>query len=204
MNFLDSLSPIIENSFFIGYLVVFLIFFLESLVFVGLLVPGTIFLALIGFLVSIGIMGWEIFFIVVAAIFLGDFVSFYLGGHGKNFFKEGNRIFKLSYLLRGEEFFEQNKNLSMIIGRFVGFVRPLIPFIAGIFKMNKRKFFLLNTISILIWATFYFVLGYFFGQALDLISLWSKRFSYSVILAAIFLVLVYLVKRYLNFRKNGN
>lgn len=196
MELLNSLLSLIEDSIFIGHLAIFIVFFLESIAFIGLIVPGTIFLVLIGFLISRNLLGWDVMFLIPVAIAFGDHVSFYFGERGKCYFKDENLIFKSRYLAKGESFFEKHKNKSIVLGRFIGVVRPLTPFIAGLFRVSKKKFFILNSISILLWTALYFSLGYFFGEALRFIELWSARVGLFVIALVASLVVLYLIKRY--------
>jgi len=188
---------VIENSALIGCLIVFLVFFLESIAFVGLIVPGTAFLILIGFLISRNILDWNVMLIVPVAIALGDLISFYFGERGKSLFKDDNLIFKSKYLEKGELFFEKHKNKSIILGRFIGVVRPLMPFIAGLFRVSKKKFVILNSISIILWTAIYFSVGYFFGQAFRLVELWSTRLGLFILFLATFLFLLYLIRKYI-------
>lgn len=196
MDFLNSLMLVTGNSSLVGHLIVFLVFFLESIVFIGLIVPGSAFLVLVGFLISLGLLDWNVALMIPLAIALGDSVSFYLGEKGKHLFKDDNIIFKPKYLEKSELFFEKHKNKSMVLGRFVGVVRPLLPFIAGLFKISRKKFIILDSISIIIWTAVYFSLGFFFGQAIDLIELWYKRSGLFVLFLAAFLLIVYLTKRF--------
>ncbi|MFA5188582.1 MAG: LssY C-terminal domain-containing protein [Patescibacteria group bacterium] len=195
MNYIDVLITILQKLQNFSYLLVFLISFVESLAFVGLFIPGTILTVFIGFLAGKGMFEISdlIWFAVLGAI-LGDGLSFYLGKKAKKFFKPENKIFKSSYLSRGEEFFKKHGHKSIFLGRFIGPIRPIIPFVAGIFKMETKKFIFWNVLSAFAWAMFYLFLGYFFGQAWQVIAAYSTRASIFLLVIAIFLVLYYLLK----------
>jgi len=196
MNFIDILIPILQKLQNFGYLLVFFISFVESIAFIGLAIPGTIFNVFIGFLAGKGLFDiYDLFWFAVLGAICGDGLSFYLGKRAKKLFKPENRIFKSNYLFKGEEFFKKHGAKSVFLGRFIGPLRPIIPFVAGMFKMKTKKFIFWNILSALLWAFFYLALGYFFGQAWQIIAAWSSRAGIFVLALIIFLLLFYLLKK---------
>ena len=196
MNFIDILIPVLTKLQNFSYLLVFLISFVESLAFVGLFIPGTIFNIFIGFLAGKGMFDlYDLFWFAFAGAILGDGLSFYLGKRAKKLFRPENRIFKSNYLAKGEEFFKKHGPKSVFWGRFIGPIRPIIPFVAGMFKMKTKKFIFWNIISALLWAVFYLSLGYFFGQTWQIITAYSTRATIFLIAIVVFLILIYLLKQ---------
>lgn len=193
MEFVNSLLPTIEHFRVLGYWIAFLIALLETLAFVGLAVPGTALIILTGFLSARGFLdvGDLIWFVAAGAI-VGDAISFYLGKRGEKFFNKNSRIFKSSYLEKGEALFKRHGGKSIVIGRFIGPLRPIIPFIAGLSKMGAKKFFSWNILGGFAWSILFVLLGFFFGQAWRAIEIWAARIG--VFLFALFalFVLVYL------------
>ncbi len=145
MDYLNSLLPAIEHFRFWGYWIILLVSLVESLAFVGIIIPGTTFIILVGFVSSKGFLdlGDVILFAAAGAI-IGDVLSYYLGRHIKENFGEDSRIFKIKYLQRGKMFFYKYGGRSVFLGRFIGPIRPIIPFVAGMFKMDKKRFILWN------------------------------------------------------------
>lgn len=186
MNFFNSILPTIDSLGIFGYWVLLLTSLAESLPFIGLIVPGTILLGFFGFLSAQGYLdiGDLIWFATIGAI-LGDSISYYLGTKGTRFFSDENTILKQSYLQKGEKFFKKYGNKSIFLGRFIGPLRPIVPFIAGLSSMDKKIFVFWNVISAVLWSVTFLFLGYFFGSALPIIGVWSTR-------AGIFLVLLFL------------
>ncbi|OGY41392.1 MAG: hypothetical protein A2Y82_00185 [Candidatus Buchananbacteria bacterium RBG_13_36_9] len=198
MNFIDALIIILQKLQNFGYLLVFLISFVESLAFVGLAIPGTVFNVLIGFLAGKGLFDiFDLFWFAIAGAILGDSASFYLGKRAKYLFHPENRIFKSNYLVKGEVFFKKHGPKSIFLGRFIGPVRPIIPFVAGIFKMETKKFLFWNILSAFCWAIFYLFLGYFLGQTWQIIAAYSTRASIFLLVIVAFLILIYLLKQLL-------
>ncbi len=157
-----------------GYPTLFLIAFVESVIIIGSFIPGSVGIIFAGFLAQAGHYSfwWLVLFAVLGGI-LGDWLSFYLGGKGENFFKSEARFLKKTHLERGKIFFEKYGDKSVLIGRFTGPLRPIIPFVAGLSKMNKRVFLFWNVVSSFIWILFHMSLGYFFGTSLNAIEGWS-------------------------------
>ncbi len=201
MDFINNLLPVIEHFTMLGYWLVFLFAFTESLAFVGLFIPGTMAVILAGFLAAQGYLdlGNLFWFVAVGAI-LGDGLSYYLGRRGAISFRTENIIFKPELLKKGEEFFKKRGASSVFWGRFIGWVRPVIPFVAGLFKLNKKVFLFWNVLSGLLWAAAHIALGYFFGQAWQTIVLWSTRTSILIAVLAGFLIVFYSLK-WLVFKK---
>jgi undecaprenyl-diphosphatase len=178
---MDSISTFfqaIESLGALGYWIIFLASFLESVAIVGAFVPGSIIVVSVGFVASEGYLdlGTLIWVVSIGAI-LGDTVSYWLGTKGKRFFKNENRILKASHLDMGKDFFARHGNKSIFIGRFVGVIRPVVAFSAGISRMHFGAFMAWNIASSFVWAAAYLMLGYFFAGAFATIELWTGRVS---------------------------
>jgi undecaprenyl-diphosphatase len=198
MDFVNYLLPEIEHFQFLGYWVVLLVSLLESLAFVGLVVPGSTFIAFIGALSAEGYLdlGDLIWFATMGAI-LGDGISYLLGKKGKILFSEDGRFFKGSYLEKGEVFFRKHGAKSVFLGRFIGPIRPVIPFVAGLSRMDAKRFYIWNILSAILWASSTLLAGYFFGYAWKLVEVWSGRIGIFLAALALFLVCAYFLEKYL-------
>lgn len=179
----------------LGYWVVLLISLAESLAFVGVLVPGTTIVILTGFLASKGVfdLGDLVWFVMIGAI-LGDGLSFYLGQRGTQLVRPESKLFTASRMQKAFQFFHRHGGKSVFFGRFVGPMRAVIPFIAGMSRMNMREFLLWNMSSALGWAVSYLLLGYFFGHAWQAIETWSTRFSLLLLVLFLVVTLLYWAK----------
>ncbi len=177
------------------YLFVFVVAFLESFAFLGLLVPGAAVVVSIGFLASKGyfdvcrIVG----FAVVGAI-LADIVSFFMGN--KYFFHiKKTKIYAKyeSYFEKGEQFFKKYGGISVFIGRFIGFLRPVIPFVAGTLNMDKTQFLFWAVLSGVIWGVSYIGVGYLSGKGVDIVVAHITDADYLIVSGFIVLITVYVV-----------
>jgi undecaprenyl-diphosphatase len=169
--------------------------FFESFAFIGFIVPGSIAVIVGGFLAAHGSLNIKILFISVllAAIF-GDSFSFHLGRTNKINFKTENKFFKPELLTKGKEFFKKYGAKSVFLGRFIGWVRSIVPFIAGLFKLDIKIFLFWNILSGLLWSVSHIALGYFFGRSWQLVTLWSTRASIFFSIFIVFFVIFYLLK----------
>ena len=100
----------------------------------------------------------------VAAV-VGAQIGYYIGKFfGTRLFKEDARFFKLEYLRRAHAFFERRGMFAVILGRFIPFVRSIVPVVAGASTMKDRTFFAANVIGAAIWAVGISLLGYTLGS----------------------------------------
>ncbi|MBI5412243.1 LssY C-terminal domain-containing protein [Candidatus Peregrinibacteria bacterium] len=197
MHFINSILPALEHFHGLGYWALFLVSFIESLAFIGFLVPGTaLVLLLISFLVSQEIMNIPLLIgFAAAGAILGDSVSFYLGAKGGRFFKTKGRGLKKEFLEKGRRFLNRHGNKSILLARFIGPLRPIIPFAAGFLKMDAGEFLFWNISSGIFWAIIFVSLGFFFGQTWRVIEAWGSRAGIFLIVLFLLFFFLYLLKK---------
>ena len=142
--------------------------FLESLALAGIVIPGVAILFAIAALAGQTAMPLAAALIWAGAgAVAGDGLSFALG---RLFQGRLDRLWPLNrypgLIIKGEQFFQRHGGKSVIIGRFVGPVRPIIPLIAGAFLMPWRRFMVFNLSSVVGWAPVYVLPGYLVGSAM--------------------------------------
>jgi membrane-associated protein len=132
----------------------------------------------------------------VAAV-LGAEIGYWIGSRfGTRLFKPGARIFKMEYLERAHEFFQQRGERAVVIARFIPFVRTIVPMLAGTSEMKHHRFFVANVIGAAIWACGISLLGYWLGKSIDI-----DKYIYPIV--AIIIVLS-LIPPFLEWRKHRN
>lgn len=151
-------------------LIIFLVAFTESLAIVGLFMPGAVLMFAFGMLIGGGQIAFiDAFVWAVLGAVVGDGLSFWLGRHYHQRLKVMWPFRRYPRLIaRGSDFFARHGSKSILLGRFVGPVRPIIPAIAGMMEMSSAKFFLVNLLSALLWAPAYLLPGMAFGASLSL------------------------------------
>lgn len=181
---LSHILEIIANHTHIAYLLIFLISLSESLAFVGLLVPGTVLMFGVGAVVATGSLSLTpTLILATAGAIAGDGISYWLGHYYQQRLK---RLWPFNrhpqMLSRGETFFLRHGGKSVLFGRFVGPVRPVIPIVSGMLGMRPVRFTLVNVLSAIGWAFAYILPGLFFGTSLALAGEVSARLSVLVLL----------------------
>ena len=167
---------------------VFIISFVESLALAGIVVPGVLLL----FLVSVvaGNVGIAIPIVLIAGFIgavLGDGISYYIGRYFQSSIHSIWPFSRYPKLLKsGENFFHKHGGKSVVLGRFIGPIRPVIPIVAGMLGMSPGRFALFNLSSALVWAPFYIMPGYLTGKA----STWIAPESFYQVLIGIALSLI--------------
>ncbi|UCC56342.1 MAG: phosphatase PAP2 family protein [Gammaproteobacteria bacterium] len=151
-------------------LLIFIIALLESLVVIGLLIPGAFLLFGVGALIATGslqlypTLAWTI-----AGAIVGDSISFLIGRH---YHQRLRVVWPFNHypalVNRGIDFFYRHGGKSVFMARFVGPVRPIVPAIAGMMDMGGYRFLLVDTIASLLWAPVYILPGMVFGASLGL------------------------------------
>ncbi|HFE39074.1 MAG TPA: hypothetical protein ENK06_11760 [Gammaproteobacteria bacterium] len=165
-----------ENPAWSG-LIVFLIALSESLLIVGLIVPGTILMFGVGTLVGTGVLDiHETLLLAFLGAVIGDGISYGIGAY---YHEQIAKLWPLKnnpdYLTRGKRYFNKHGGKSVLFGRFIGPVRPVIPAVAGMMGMSKKYFFTVNIISAAAWAPFYLIPGIVFGTSIGLASVIGMR-----------------------------
>ncbi len=177
---LTTLQPLldwIQNHPGLAGLVVFLVAAAESLAIVGILVPGIVIMLGVGALIGLGVLDFwvTVLWATVGAV-AGDGVSYWLGRH---FDKQLRSLWPFTkhpeLIPRGEQFFHKHGGKSVLFGRFIGPIRPVIPAIAGIMHMNPYHFYFVNILSAIAWAPVVLLPGVVFGSSLHLATEVSVR-----------------------------
>lgn len=184
--------PVLQSYTSLGYWVVFLVAFFEAFVFIGSFIPGTFIIIFYGFLAAGGYfnLGDLIILSVLGAV-LGDGASFYLGTKSKGIFHKNNFLFNTKYLAKSQKFFDKHGDKSIFSGRFIGVIKPFVPFVAGLSGMNTRKFIFWNIFSAIIWALAHLLAGYFFGGAFKAMEIWITRIGAVAVFSFLFLFVLW-------------
>lgn len=166
IHFDKYLPGIIETYGFWTYLILFVIIFCETGLVVFPYLPGDSLLFVAGALSGAGYLNVEILIVTfITAAVLGDSANYWIGH------KAGMKILEMRYCLvkkeqleKTEEYFARYGGLTIIIARFVPFIRTFAPFLAGFGKMSYRWFLTYNVIGAVLWISGFVLAGYFFGS----------------------------------------
>lgn len=174
-------------------IIIFLFAFGESLLLVGIILPGAAFLLALGTMVGLGILDLTSTWIWASiGAFLGDGISFWIGHKYKRSLLKMWPMYKFPDLIsKGEAFFSKYGGVSVFIGRFVGPVRPIIPAIGGMMGMNVRLYVLISLAASILWSPFYLLPGILFGTAMDKMAAIAGKLAILILVLAALMWLVY-------------
>lgn len=184
------LEHFITQSVMYSLIAVALVAFLESLALVGLILPGTVMMAALGALIGSGEVNfWQAWLAGMIGCLLGDWISFWLGWRFKKPLHRWSFMKKNKALLdKTEHALHQHSMFTILVGRFVGPTRPLVPMVAGMLDLPVAKFVLPNIIGCVFWPPFYFLPGIPAGRQLIFLTMcravalngycWQQRCCY--------------------------
>ena len=148
---------------------VFLIIFSECGLLIGLVLPGDPILFTAGLFAAVGAINaelWLVCVVVTVAAITGNMCGYWIGAKaGPTMFDRPNsKLLKRSHVEQTHRFFEKYGALAIILARFIPLARTLITAIAGIGRMDPRKYFVYSTIGGVLWAAGMTLLGGLLGQ----------------------------------------
>jgi membrane-associated protein len=152
------------------YTVMFLVVFCETGLVVTPFLPGDSLLFALGTMAAAeegsSLSLSLLFVLLLIAAVAGDAVNYSIGRRlGPKVFKyESSWLLNHKHLIRAQEFYEKYGSKTIILARFVPIVRTFAPFVAGIGKMQYRRFAIYNVIGGLAWVAICLSSGYWFGR----------------------------------------
>jgi membrane-associated protein len=162
-----SLAQMSTELGIVIYVVLFLIIFCETgLVFFPFL-PGDSLLFIAGALAGTGMLSLPLLILVTAsAAILGDTVNFWIGRYAGTSLVNGrfSAFVKGEWIDKTRLFYEKYGGVTIIVARFVPYVRTFAPFLAGVGEMHYRSFLLANVVGGVLWTSSLILAGYFIGN----------------------------------------
>jgi membrane-associated protein len=149
------------------YALLFLIIFTETGVVVFPFLPGDSLLFIVGALCGVGLMSLPLSMaLLVAAAVLGNQTNYTIGRKvGPRVFQwEDSRLFNKRAFEQAHAFYERYGGITIVLARFMPFVRTFAPFVAGVAQMTRRKFTLYDVSGGALWVCGLTAAGYLFGN----------------------------------------
>lgn len=155
-----------------GFYVVLFVVFAETGLFFGFFLPGDYLLFLAGMFVATNKLDVSIYVLVaglIAAAVSGNFVGYWFGlkTGPMLYHRQDTFFFKKRYLIAAEVYYKKQGAFALIMGRFIPIVRTFAPIIAGIVKLNFKKFAFYNIAGAILWISSLTLLGYFLGRSFE-------------------------------------
>ena len=149
------------------YALLLLIVFVETGLVIMPFLPGDSLLFIVGALCGADLMSLPLAMgVLIVAAIAGDQVNYSIGHYfGPKVFQwEDSRFFNKSAFEKAHAFYEKYGGITVILARFMPFIRTFVPFVAGVAAMTRGKFTSFNVVGGLIWVVSLTLAGYFFGN----------------------------------------
>jgi membrane protein DedA with SNARE-associated domain len=172
-----------------GFIIVFLVAFFESLVLIGILLPGIVILFGVGTLIGLGILEMiPVWIAATTGAFLGDSLSYALGHRFRGHLLEIWPFSRYPGLMeQGTRFFHRHGAKSVVAGRFIGPLRPIIPSVAGMMGMRPSRFLAVDIPACVTWAPSFLFPGMLFGASLEVASEYTGRLTVMLVILVVVL-----------------
>jgi membrane-associated protein len=164
----EHLVEIIQNFGVWSYAILFLIVFVETGLVIFPFLPGDSLLFASGALAAMGAFNIVLLLIIffIAAV-VGDTVNYHIGRKVGTTISPGSfmgKIINQEKMHKAENFFNRHGGKTIVIARFMPFIRTFAPFVAGASRMNYRYFLFYNIVGAALWVGICTIAGYLFGN----------------------------------------
>jgi membrane-associated protein len=165
LHFDKYLPGIIETYGFWTYLILFIIIFCETGLVVFPYLPGDSMLFVAGALAGAGLLDiWILILSLIVAAVLGDSVNYWIGHTiGMKVLDWKWSFVRKENLDHTHQYFKKYGGFTIVIARFIPFIRTFAPFLAGVGRMNYRWFLMYNITGAVMWVSLFSLTGFFFG-----------------------------------------
>jgi membrane-associated protein len=166
LHFDKYLPGIIATYGFWTYLILFIIIFCETGLVVTPYLPGDSMLFVAGALAGASLLNIEVLIVslIIAAV-LGDSANYWIGHTtGMKVLDWKCSFVKTEHLDQTQEYFKKYGGFTIVIARFIPFIRTFAPFLAGVGKMSYRWFITYNITGAVLWVSAFTLTGFFFGS----------------------------------------
>lgn len=155
-----------------GFYVLLFVVFAETGLFFGFFLPGDYLLFLAGMFVATGKLDVTIYTLIIGLIIAavsGNFVGYWFGLKTGPvlYHRPDSFFFKKKYLKAAEIYYRKQGAFALIMGRFIPIVRTFAPIIAGVVKLDFKRFALFNFTGAILWISSLSLLGFFLGRKFE-------------------------------------
>jgi len=181
----------------IGHIGILAIIFAESGILAGFFLPGDSLLFTAGFLASAGLLNlWVLLIGGSIAAILGDSFGYYLGNrYGERVFsRQDSGLFHRDHIERAKTYFARYGPITLVLARFIPFIRTFVPVLAGVGKMRYSTFLTYNVFGGIFWVSSMTLLGYFLGELIPDIDRYVLPIVAAIVILSLMPGLIALVR----------
>lgn len=181
------------------YLITFGIVFAETGIVTFFFLPGDTLLFTLGLMAHSGIISLGIIIpVIIIAGFLGNILGYHLGKIVRDKRDSVKFLKKIpeKYIIKTESFYKKYGSLTVILSRFVPIVRTIAPFLAGVSRMDYKKFVALSLIGSVLWGSIVTTFGYFLAKYVTIKHIEYVGLGLMIAASVLTPLVVYLSKRF--------
>ena len=181
-----------------GYIGIGFAIFAESGFLLGFFLPGDSLMFAIGILAARGYFNiWVLIIVAMAAAILGDSFGYSFGRYfgPRVFSKDDSKLFKKEYVDRTGRFYQKYGRKTIILARFIPVIRTFAPVMAGVGKMEYKRFVLNNIIGGIVWSGGVLLLSYYLGIRFKAIDKYFLFIIIAIILISVVPIALDLLKK---------
>jgi membrane-associated protein len=168
-HFFETVYDVRTLVMWAGYVGMVIIIFAETGLLVGFFLPGDSLLVTAGLFAATGDLNIiYLNLLLVPAAILGNIAGYWIGyKSGPRLFKrEQSLLFRKDYLIKTKLFYEKHGAPTLILTRFIPFLRTFAPIVAGVGQMKYSRFIYYNILSGVLWVVSMTLIGYFLGRSI--------------------------------------
>lgn len=192
------LAVMAQREFMIAaFIVLNAVIFTETGLLIGFCLPGDSLLVTTGIVAYVA--GWPLPVLLITlciSAIVGDSVGYYIGHKtGPRIFnREKSFFFRRDHLLAAQEFYERHGGKTIVLARFVPIIRTFAPVVAGVGRMDYRRFLFFNVFGGIGWVTSMVLIGYILTPVLDplLKPLFGENFKVQDHIEKVIIIVVFL------------
>lgn len=189
-----------------GLALLLFVVFAETGLLIGFFLPGDSLIFISGMICvsKPELLGVNIFVLIISltiAAILGNMAGYWFGYKvGPQLFKrKDSLIFKKSYLIITQRFYNRNGGKTLILGRFLPIIRTFAPILAGVIKVEFKKFMIYNFVGAIAWIGLLASVGYYLGT-----YIWVQKNIGFIVIGLIIITLIPLITTYIKEKKLRN
>jgi membrane-associated protein len=199
-----DVESLIRNG---GLLVVFLVVFCTTGLFFCFFIPVGAFLFTTGIFIATGGLGYNIYTVcglLVLASVSGNITGYWFGWKAGPvlYSRKDSKFFRKRHLTTADSFYKKYGWLALTLGLYLPVIRTFAPIVAGIVRLNFRRFILLTTSGSLVWIVSFVSAGYFIGSR-PYLKPWLKYIVIGFVLAVTIPLIIWVRKELIRMRKEN-
>jgi len=210
IHILQSLLRIFDPESLIGHgglLIVFLLVYASTGLFFCFFIPAGAILFTAGIYTATGDLHYDIFTVcslLIPASVLGNFTGYWFGWKTGPllYSRKDSRFFKKQHLKTAETFYNKYGWLALTVGLYLPIIRSFVPIVAGIVRLNFRRFILLTITGSVVWILSFVLAGYFVGSR-PFLKPWLNYIVIGFILVITIPLITWMIKELRKMRKEN-